>query len=384
MKKSFLISIIFAVLLSSCSNLNKTPNQEISVSIDTKPLAKYAKILFSEGSESIEVPRQEPSQEPVQQPSQEPEPETPKEDEPEKNIDPIFMLIESSFDAFKIQVTLSGDFTENIVKEQIITFDELFEIDDENPDNQENKKTQTFSFQDLSFLEGTKAKISAEIFLINVEDESDYNVSGSLFYGESEKELTAGTNTFPIQLEYKISSWPAEGPLSVLPQIENLWFYTSPRNLEYNWFLWRVYTTKEIKSEIVIEDYEESLKNEFSKYTGISKDLYDIDINPYNNVFEIVFFYMDKKTTEEVSFNITSQTENFELIPHIEDETITLIIPENAENIRWQLDGEMLEIEDTTFNLSFDEIAYGNHEVFVFYVSDGEEHSGTAVISKNK
>ncbi|MCQ2584871.1 MAG: hypothetical protein MJ185_04715 [Treponema sp.] len=387
MKKSFLISIIFAVLLSSCSNLNKTPNQEISVSIDTKPLAKYAKILFSEintgGTGGISTGQDGPIDVTI--------------NNPEKEYNhPLFFLTDSSFDAFKIQVTLSGEFTKDITKQEIITFDKLFEMDEKEKESGQND-TISFSFPDLEFLPGSKAKISAEIFLINIEKTSEYQTSGSLFYGESEKELNSGVNSFPISMDYNISSWPSEGPLSILPPIGNFWFYTEPQNKDYRWLSWNVYTTEEISAPYEYTYGEnisklmstEAFINAFSLYSGLSPDNYEIEIqDPYffENGFNITFIYMEKTSYSEVSFEIKSQTDDFNLTPEINEEerTIILQIPENAENIRWQLDGEMLEIEDTTFNLSFDEIAYGNHEVFVFYVSDGEEHSGTAVISKNK
>lgn len=319
MKKFYFLTAVFlSALLSSCSMLSKNEKQEISVTLDTKPLANYARIFLSEATTQDN---------PIQIP------EIEEKDFPENKRDnSLDIFKEVPFDAFKIKVTLSGDFTKDLEKEKIITFEELWETEEFDLENEQKKENiVSLIFPDLEFIPDTKAKLSAEVFVIDLEEPEDFHISGSVFYGESEKELKSGVNKFPLLLDYKVSSWPTEGPLSHLPQIDNFWFYTEPLKKDYRWLSWNVYTTTSsmnITSYLDGENingvniYElmksDEFKDAFYDFTGLSKDEFDMEVSiPYFSFqgfsFNILYYEkQEEKQTFEIYYSSEIEYELFE------------------------------------------------------------------------
>lgn len=233
MKKIFLISVLFAVLFSSCSNLNKISNQEIKVSIDTKPLASYAKIFFDEDT-PISMGKDSEDDKPIQIPSD--TPNYPEEEIPREELSSPL-----SDYSFTLKVTLSGDFTKDIVKEESVDFEKVIS----NPDKI------TFKFENLEYMTGSKAKLNAEVF-ITPKENSNITVSNSLFIAEIEHALSEGNNTIPLSMNYVNGEWPTDGILSLLPEMKDFWFYTEEK-LEKNAFEWRIYNKN---LNFTDEDYE--------------------------------------------------------------------------------------------------------------------------------
>jgi len=262
MKKSIVfVSVLLTILLSSCSMLNKNSGKEVSVSIDTKPLANYARIFCDE----------------VVKPEQEPE---------SGSEDPL--------NSFIIKVNLSGDFRDEIEELREVSFEKLIA----------NPETLNFKFDNLEFTPGAKAKVKAEVLLNLVDIEIPVTISNSLFSAEKEQTLAEENNTFSLEMNYASPEWPTEGVLSYLPPLEDFWFYTE-ETFE-NGKCWTIYTKNKNMTKDEIEGYyknlieqqsilyDEQVKSQLLKYYGYSDEynfqVYHSELYGNNFTFDVSFY----------------------------------------------------------------------------------------------